>query len=238
MALKSKLTKAEFEALPEALQEHYKADGDNYLLDSDDARELRAAKDRETEAARREKERADRLQAEKDEAERLRIEAETDKARKSKDVEALETSWKADKEAAVNAEKAVTARREEQLRNLLVENVALSIANEISTSPKIILPHIRERLTAELDGDKPLTRVLDGDGKPSAKSVDELKREFIDNKEFASIIKGSNASGGGASGGGSGGGATKKLSEMSEQERVALHRDNPDEFRRLQGANA
>lgn len=235
MALKSKLTKTEFDALPDALKEHYKQDGDNYLLESDEAAELRAAKDREKEEARKQKERADTLQREKDEIERQAREAEAEKARKNKDVEALEASWKADKEAAILAERKNTEKREQQLRVLLEENEAVKIAAEISTSPKLILPHIRERLRAELDGEKPITRVLDAEGKPSSKTLDDLRQEFVDNKEFASIIKGSNASGGGANGnGGSGSGATSKsFKDMSEPERVALHRDNPTRYREL-----
>lgn len=233
--LKSKINKSEYEALPDALKEHYKQDGENYLLDSDDANELRSAKEREAEEARRQRERADSLQREKDEAERLRREAELSKAKKDKDVEALEASWKADLEAAVAAERRITEKREEQLRQLLVEQKATEIANEISISPRLLLPHIRERLRAEFDGEKPVTRVLDLEGKPTAKTLADLKQEFIDNKDFAAIIKGSNATGGGASGnGGSGGGASsKKFSDLTETERVTLHRENPTRFREL-----
>lgn len=238
MALKSKITKAEFDALNDVLKAEYKANGDNYFLDADDMTELRAAKDRETEARRVEKERADRLQSEKDTAEAGRIEAERLKALKDKDVTTLEASYKAEKETAVNAEKAVTAKRESQLRDLLVENQAIAMANEISVAPTLILPHIRARLKAELDGDKPSTRVLDEKGDVSAKSLADLKKEFIDNPEFKSIIKASNANGGGAGGGGgSGGGADgKKFNDLTEAERTALYRDNPTRFNELKNA--
>lgn len=234
MALKSKLTKAEFDALPDAIKEHYKESGGNYLLDSDDARELREAKDREAEARRQEKDRADRLQAEKDTADKEAREAREAKAKKDKDFDALETSYKEREALAVATEKAKTEKREQQLRELLVENKALELANEISTSPKLILPHIRARLQAELDGEKPLTRVLDADGKVSAKTIPELRQEFVDNAEFKAIIKASNASGGGAGGGsGSGNGipADKEFSKLSEAERVALQRADPVAFR-------
>lgn len=233
MALKSKITKAEFDALHDILKSEYKEKDGAYLLDSDDANDLRIAKDRETEIARQQRERADQLQRDKDAAEEATRQAVLDKAKKEKDIETLETSWNTKLETAVNAEKANTARREDQLRQLLVENKALEIANEISISPKLILPHIRERLSAELDGEKPITRVLDAEGKPSAKTLVELKAEFIDNKEFSHIIKGSNGSGGGANGNNSGGGAGKDFIKMSEAERVSLNRDNPTLYREL-----
>jgi hypothetical protein len=232
--LKSKINKADFDALPEALKQYYKANGDHYLLESDDAVELRNAKDREAEARRIATERADRLQAEKDAAEAATNEALLAKAKKEKDVEALEASWQAKLDAAVNAEVTKRTKREDQLRELLVENKAIELANELSISPKLILPHIRERLAAELDGDKPITRVLDADKQPTAKTLAELKQEFIDNKDFASIIKGSKGSGGGAGGSGSGGGADgKKFTDLSETERVALHAENPVKFREM-----
>lgn len=236
MALKSKITKAEFDALADPLKEHYKASGDNYLLESDEANELRAAKDRESEARRLEKERADRLQAEKDTAETARIEAERQTAIKAKDITTLEASYKATQETAVAAERVKTERRENQLRDLLVENKAAELANEISTSPTLILPHIQKRLRAELDGDKPVTRVLDDKGEVSAKTIDDLKKELVDNPAFKAIIKASNASGGGAGGGsGSGGGAGdgKKFNDLTEAERTALYHSNPTRFNEL-----
>jgi hypothetical protein len=235
MALKSKLTKTEFEALPDVLKEHYKASGDNYLLEADDLTELRTAKDRETQARKDEKERADRLQREKDEADAAKTAAELAKAKKDKDVETLEASYKLKEETAVNVEKANTAKAQKQLREILEDKEAERIANEISTAPALILPHVKARLRAELDGDKAITRVLDANGEISAKTMDDLKRELIDNPAFKAIIKASNASGGGAGGGGgSGGGADgKKLSEMSETERTALYRTDPTKFNSL-----
>ena len=236
--LRSRISATDFAALPEILQKEYKKDGDNYVLDSDDASELRTANTRAREERDEYKRRADQLETEKAEQVRLAQEAATAKAKKDKDVEALEASWKTEKETAINIEKANTVRRENQLSELLVENIALQIANEISTSPIIILPHIRARLLADLTGDKAITRVLDLEGKPSAKTLEDLKKEFIDNKDFASIIKGTNGSGGGASGNGSSGGAAhKSLKDMSETERLSMARDNPMRFRELVDAS-
>lgn len=237
MALKSKITKAEYDALHDILKSEYIEKDGSYLLDSDDANELRVAKDKEAEIARQQRERADQLQREKDEADERARQAALDKAKKEKDIETLEASWNAKLDEAVSKEKANTAKREEQLRVLLVENKAIEIANEISISPKLILPHVRARLSAELDGEKPITRVLDAEGKVSAKTIADLKAELIDTADFKHIIKASNGSGGGANGSGSGGGADKKFTEMSEAERIALNRDNPTLYRELAKAS-
>lgn len=234
--LKSKITKAEYDALPDALKAVYKQDGDNYLLQSDGADELRRAKDRE-------KERADNLEreiaaineritkAEKDAADAQRL-ADEQKARDNKDITALETSWQQKLDAAKLEHQTEVGRLTSMLENTLLDSAAQVIASEISTVPELLTPVIRARLRVELNGDKPITRVLTIDGQPSAANLDDLKKEFVANDKFASIIKGSNASGGGASNGGSGGGAAgKKISEMTEAERVATYRANPDAYK-------
>lgn len=234
MALKSKLSKSEFDELPDVLKEHYKESNGSYLLDSDEATELRRAKERADEEKRQEKERADRLQRERDEQENERRRLEEETARKKGDVTAIENSWKTKvEEAERKGEEAANGLRE-QLRNILVGEKATLLAAEISTAPSLILPHIKARLVAELDGDAAITRVLDKEGKPSSLSMEDLKKEFIANPEYAAIIKGSNANGGGAGGGGAGGGAgSKKFTEMSEPERVALYKQSPEEYRRI-----
>jgi len=72
-------------------------------------------------------------------------------------------------------------------------------------------------------------------------NMDDLEKEFVANKTFATIIKASSGSGGGAgSGSGNGGsGASpsgKKLSEMTGAERTALYTSNKPEFDRLKAA--
>lgn len=225
MALKRKITKAEYDALSDVLKAEYKAHGDGYVLDTDDAAELSNALERQKELARQEKERADRLERERQEADTARQAAELEAAKKRGDIEALERSWQAKVDAEkAKADEAANALRE-KLKRLLVVDKAREIAVEISTAPELILPHIERRLMADLDGDDPVTRVLDATGKPSASTVDELKQEFIANDKFAAIIIGSKANGGNAGQTRGGGNATgKKISEMTEAERVALHR--------------
>lgn len=232
--LKSKITKAEYDALDAALKPFYKLEGDSALLQSDEATELRAAKDREKVRADEAEAEARRLKDEKTAADNAAAEAtrlaNEEKARKAGDITALETSWQGKLDAAVKVEKDRADKLEGQLRVLLVDNAALAIANEISTDPDLIMPVITKRLKAELDGDTAITRVLDADGKPSAANIDDLKKELVANTKYARIMKGSNASGGGAGGQQNGGGAPsgdKKISDMTEAERVAAHKADP-----------
>jgi hypothetical protein len=234
MALKRKITKDEFEALPDHFKAEYKPHGDSFVLDTDDATELQNALDRQKEEAKRTKEELDRIKAEKDAAEQAAREAAAEAAKKSGDVDALETSWKAKLEAAEKKAEERVAATNKRLENLLVRDVARELATEISTAPDLILPHIIARLGAEMDGDEPKTRVLDKAGKPSAMSIDELREEFVANDKFSAIIIGSKAKGGN-SGQTSGGGnpAGKKIQDMTEAERVALHRElGATEFQR------
>jgi hypothetical protein len=67
-----------------------------------------------------------------------------------------------------------------------------------------------------------VTVVKDSEGKPSALTVDELKKEIMADAAFAPLIVGSKATGGGASGGKGGGAAkTGDVISMSKDERLA-----------------
>lgn len=224
--LKRKISKEDFDALPEALQAYYKAHGAGYVLDTDDAAELETALRRTQEEARAAKERADALQREKDEAEEAKRIAEEEAAKKKGDVSALEASWQAKLDAEKKKGEEVAEKLREQLRRLLVRDKARALAEEISNSPEVILPHIERRLSVEYEGDDARTRVLDSDGKPSAATIEDLKQEFVANDKFVHIIIGSKANGG-QSGHSRGGGqpGAKKISDMTEIERTTLYRE-------------
>lgn len=100
--------------------------------------------------------------------------------------------------AALTAEhEKTTGKLKTFAEKTLVDNAALALATKISTSPGLLLPHIRSRLVADMTGDEPVTKVLGADGKPGDLTIDKLGEEFVANKDFAAIIKASNGSGGG-----------------------------------------
>jgi hypothetical protein len=153
-------------------------------------------------------------------------------ARKAGDVGALEKSWQ-DKLASTTADKDAEIKRlNDSLTGVLVDSVASQLASDLAIqgSANVLLPHIRARLAVDYTDGKPVTRVLDAAGKPSAATIDELKAEFAATPAFAPIVAGTKASGGGASGAGRGGAATKRFAELTEAERVKLYRESPEKY--------
>ena len=187
MALKRKITKAEFDALADVLKAEYKASGDSYVLDTDDAADLIAARDREKEARRQAekeaKEAKDALDALKD-----------DKSRKDGDIEALEASWKAKLAAAEKKAADLDATLNNERKDRYVTAEADRIAKRF-TVPGLMRDQIAKRLQVEIHDGKPIVRVLDKDGKPSANSVADLEKELVDNPEFKGIVIASKATG-------------------------------------------
>lgn len=235
MALKRQITKAEFDALDAILQKEYKAEGADFVLDAsgfDDPVELKRAKDRESQGRRDAEAEAARLKTE------LATITNTD-ARRAGDVEALEKSWKTKMDDAVNAAKAETKKKDQFIAKTLVTNTARALAAELGgDNSELLLPHIERRLTLDTSGEEPITRVLDKDGKPSAFSVEDLKKEITNDTRYAPLVIASKASGGGAAGGnrpGNNGGAAapggpKKLKEMGDQERKDFFARDPKGF--------
>jgi len=239
MALKSVL--ANLDGVPDSLRGEYKEHEGKFYLDIEGIDDhhavgaLRRAKDYEKEEARKAKAAIATIQQSLDttttELETLR------KTGVPKDkVEALENSYK---DKMTKREKELTDKitaLTTSLETHLIDGSAIKLANEIAAKPEyveVLLPHVRKRLVMEAgEGEQQVVRVLDKDGKASATTLEELKKELLGNKAFAALLVGSKANGGGSGGGsGGGGGAVKKLSEMNEAERTAFAKDNPEGFR-------
>jgi hypothetical protein len=207
MALKAVV--ATLEGIPEALHPEYKqGEGGKWFLDlegieTDDHPAVGAlvrGKKRESEARvkaeagwREAKEKLDTLNAEMEQ----RLKGTIPKA----DADRLEQSYK-EKYAAREAELAgsITALNG-SLNKILVQDKAKDLATEVALdTPHIglILPHIIPRLAVEMVNGEATTRVLDKDGKPSAATLDDLKKEILATPMFAPVLKGSKATGSGA----------------------------------------
>jgi hypothetical protein len=239
MALKRKIDKATYDALNDALKVEYKPEGADFVLDAegfDDAAELKRAKEHEVTARKTAEAEAKRLK------EKLDTITQTD-AERAGDVEALEKSWKKKLTDADAVHQGELAKKDAFIKDTLVDSIALKLASDLAgDNATIILPHIKQRLQADMSGSKPMTRVLDKNGEPSALSVEELKAEFANDKRFAPVVIASKASGGGAAGRGNGqnGGAgpgNKKFSELNDQERTEWFKRDPDGFKLEAEAN-
>lgn len=224
MKLKRKISQSELEQLTKEVQELYTKVGDEFVLDLDDTafetlkaekaslkKELDDYKAEEEERIRKAEERA-----------KKKAEEAYEKAKGDKDVEAIEKSW-TDKYSKLETEfKGLQEKHNGYVTKSLVDSAVTSMANEISTHPNLISPHIRSRLGVDLTGDSPKLVVLDENGQRSALTVDELKKSFVDNKDFSAIIKATSANGGAKAGASSPSGTptgeTKRLGEMSDLE--------------------
>jgi hypothetical protein len=247
MALKRKITKAEHAALNPLIQAEYRADGEDFVLDAtgfDDPAELRRARDREKEDATNLRSELvnvkDKLAAATSKLETI---TSTD-ARRAGDVQTLEKSWKEKLDTETGALKTTIAAKDKYIQKVLVDNVAMSLATELAGDNHVVLlPHITQRLSAEMTGDTPLTRVLDKEGKPTALSVEDLKKEFSTDTRFASVVVGSKGSGGGAAGRSSrsgapgAGGGQKKFHELSDKERIDWYKSDPAGFKEASEAS-
>lgn len=204
MALKKKLSKAEYDKLSDAIKAEYIEDGDGFRLDIDgdeDTGALKRAKDREAQLRR---DAEAKLREAQEELDRIN----GDDARKKGDIATLEKSWQKKLDDQKNEYEGKLGKLTSHTKTQLVDNVAQQIASKISNAPALLLPHIKARLAADFEGDAPVTRILDKDGKPSAMTVEELSAEFVANKDFSAIITASKASGGaGKPSNNSGGGA-------------------------------
>lgn len=232
MALKRNLTKAEFDGLNATLQAEYKAEGEGYVLDAsgfDDPVELKRAKEHEVKARKLAEDKATALET------KLATITETDATRRG-DVDALKASYEDKMKLQEKDFKTQLKAKDGFINSTLIDSVANALASELSgENAHLLLPHIKSRLSADLTGDVPLTRVLDKDGKPSAFNLEDLKKEIGADKRYASIVIASKASGGGAAGGAGGGGAAsgeKKFKDLNDAERSDWFKRDPAGFQK------
>lgn len=186
-----KLTKEQYEALPDALKALYVADGDGYAptfkTAEQVAEELAGLKTNNQKLL-------DEKKAEKEAREKAEKEAREkadDAARKSGDVEALEKSWQkkfADYDAA-NSGRLDAYRK--QISDLTVGNAASELASKLfGKNAGIMKGHVANRLSLEESEDGSLKVRVMQDGKPSALSLEDLEKEFRSNADFASVLAG------------------------------------------------
>lgn len=243
--MKLKLSKEDYAKLDPVIQKLYnESDDGSFTLEvegMEDTGALKRAKDHEKklrqDAEKKARETLDQLESIQAEVASAK---EADAAKKAKGKDGGET------EALVKSWEAKLAKREKELTSqldllqgtlkgsaldALASKMAADLAGENS---EIILPHIRGRIQVDLVDGKPVTKILDHEGSPSALTPDELRKEFLSNTKFAAIVVGSKGSGGGAGGSRKGGGgATKRLAEMSATEEAKFANDNPREYQQM-----
>lgn len=224
MAIKRKISKADYEALSDERKELYKENPSRkgeYILDMDDAdNELRTALDRTKQEKTELQTKLDEITAKLEE-----LEAAGKGNAKDKDtLETLKASYETKIAKLTGDHTAAITKSQKQIKSLLADSKAKELATKISKSPKLMQRVIRDRLDVDLSGDEPKLTVLDADGKPSAFTLQDLEQELVADAEYADIIIGSKASGGDTGRGGQSGGNAhfnqkpRLLTEMTPQE--------------------
>jgi hypothetical protein len=116
----------------------------------------------------------------------------------------------------------------------LIDSVAQSIAAEITESPALIMHQIKSRLAVDLAADTPSTHVLDANGNRCSTSIAELTKEFLENKEYSAIMKGSKASGGGAGAAQNRAGGAVSLSDFKDKTEESLFANkHPEQYKSM-----
>ena len=187
--MKWKITKEEYEALPEHFKDEYKLSGDNATLTLEGL---------DTKAAEKyEGERSKRRDAEKAAAKAIAdLETFKDGDDRPSLIEKHERAIAKEKARADGAEQKHT----KYLKDTTLNATARDLAAKLSpTNAKVLLPHILSRLDVDMtDPDAPKPVVL-MDGKASDKTLEDLRKEMVADKDFSGIITVSQASGGAAS---------------------------------------
>jgi hypothetical protein len=237
MALKRKITKAEYDALPEVIQAEYKGDGAGYILDTDDDNEavdnLRRALENSKNDTAAERQAKKELKDKLDEIDRKIKAGELTTAQANQDVDALTRIFTEERETLRAEKDGIISRKDKQLENLLLAGKAESMARELAGDNwALLLPHVSCRLRADVSSDTPSVKVLTATGEVSTLTLDDLKKELLNNPLYAAILVGVNSSGGGASRN-TGGGASKKPNEYTEAERTELYRTDRAKFDQL-----
>ena len=214
-AMKYKISKEEFEKLPDALKEVYSEKGGEYFLQVEglDHENLKKAKDREKERANAAEQKLKDLEKEIDDLKAAGQKKKAEDAAKNGDVEALRASHEEAIEKLTSDHKAEIEALTSNLNGMLIqnaENEILSGLNPLETAKPALKKIIRERLSVETIDGKPQVSVLDSNGKPSVAKISELQSEMLENKELAPMLVASTGSGGGATKNHSSGGAATK----------------------------
>lgn len=220
------------EEVPEAFRGEYVEDkevGFRLAVEGiEDPAELRRAKQRESEgrkSAEAELAKIRSEQAARDEEVRL---AREEAAKKAGNIDELQKSWQEKFDKAIGeTESKYKTENESLASDLNVEMIEkkateLAAALALPESADVLYPHIKARLRVEVRDGRRQTVVVDREGKASAATLADLKKEFAANKAFAPILAASRASGGGANGG-KGGGAADKAISRAELEAMPPH---------------
>jgi hypothetical protein len=235
-----KLTKAIWDSLPAGpVKDAFKpnpANAEEYDNGEEAVSGLKSALEKEREQnAERGKKLAEFETEKTKEIEAARKKALED-ARTSGDFKAIEDDYKRQLSELRESVESSKKESENRIKQDAVDKHAAELA-KMFVSPALATPAIKSRLTVELDAEgKPIVRVLDKEGKASAASVEDLRKEFLTTPELKASIVASQGSGGGATDTSGGGGSTPKTladfkGNLTEESKFA--KANPEAYQTM-----
>ena len=232
--MKYKLTQAEFDALEANAQKEYTLSGDSAVLkiEGEDAPTMERIEKLEAKRgieAEHRKTAETKLKDSEDRAAKLQKDLEGAGGNKE-EIEKLRTQHGIELEKLREERAAETAKTIADRNVSIVREEAEKFANGHFTIPSLITDQFAKRLSIEDVNGTPVVRVINPDGTPSTAALGDLQKEFLDNKELSTIIKGKAGSGGGATPHQSGGATTKTLSEMNATEEAAFEKEDPSGY--------
>jgi len=238
--MKLKVDKKAYDSMDELLKAHYVEDAEGvYVLDIEDMPTPEPQRDDGPlkRAHERKKQELQEALAKLKAYEEKQASTSMDDARKNGDLETMEKAYQSNMEKLRSELTDQNNKLKDNYKKQLVDNVAIKLANELTDSPDLILPHIKQRLKADFDGDSPSTVFLDQFGNPTPMAETDFKKDFMDNPSFAPIIRGNKANGGGANNSNKNfssdatNSKNKKFSEMNAAEMGAYERSDPEGFK-------
>jgi len=164
----------------------------NYDRLNEDVKKLRAMLKEKEDAEKKAQEDAKRAQEEKE------LEAQ----KKANDFDGYKASVEKKHAEELEAALAKERAKDKIIESLTVEAAAKSLAAElaVSGSNKLLEPLIKSRLRTKFVDDTATVEVLDEQGRPTAYTVEDLKKQIASDPSCARIIKSSDATGGGHTG--------------------------------------
>ena len=225
MSLQYAISETDYNELDASIQGMYKQTGDGYTLNISGLPEQEDTSGLKQKVEELLNESKSAKQKAREAEQRAKAEAEK-RAKEENDFKSLYESSEAERSKALKEleEVRLGIAREK------TESAAMKLAAELADgiNAELLSEFIKGRI--RYDGGE--LQVLDMVGNPTVSTIEDLKKEFQTSGRYDSLLRGNKAGGGGATPS-QGGGAAKKLSEMTEPERLALHRDDPDKFKQL-----
>lgn len=208
-----KITYAVWKLLPSDVQASFAKvgtgadDASEFDNGEENAAGLKSALEKEKEAVRTQgKKLSDFETAKAAEIEAAR-KAAVEEARTKGDFKTVEDDYKRRIKELEDGQRKAAKDAEERIKgdaiNAQVEDIA-----KLFTSPPLAKAFIRTRLSAEIVDGEAIVRVISKDGKASAASVEDLKKEYLTDSELKGSLVASKGSGGGSTRSTSGGGST------------------------------